>query len=190
MPRSWSIRETSRSLVGVDILLIYILLMGCAVLTPSQRSIFDSVEAFVLEHRSLHSPSQLRNARLDMPNTFPARDRTFITDLANDLHLELMWDEYDEIDQNLVTFRFPGALEPPLPTDDAGDENDEEWESEDDEEATEAVDRVLKKYAKAKVSNDKEDGDFDTRHDRSVKAKMDEWKKGYYVASVLFCSSC
>ena len=119
--------------------------MGCAVLTPSQRSIFDSVEAFVLEHRSLHSPSQLRNARLDMPNTFPARDRTFITDLANDLHLELMWDEYDENDQNLVTFRFPGALEPPLPTDDAGDENDEEWESEDDEEATEAVDRVLKK---------------------------------------------
>ncbi|ETW83387.1 hypothetical protein HETIRDRAFT_444676 [Heterobasidion irregulare TC 32-1] len=153
------------------------------VLTPSQRSIFDSVKAFVLEHRGLHSPAQLRNARLDMPNTFPARDRTFITDLANDLHLELTWDEYDENDQNLVTFRFPGALEPPLPTDDAGDENDEEWESEEDEEATEAVDRVLKKYAKAKVSNDEEDGDFDTRHDRSVKAKMDEWKKGYYVAS-------
>ncbi|THH13302.1 hypothetical protein EW146_g6897 [Bondarzewia mesenterica] len=156
------------------------------VLTPSQRMIFDDIKAFVLKHRGSHTPSHLRNARLDMPNTFPARDRAFIGDLAKDLHLELMWDEYDENDQNLVTLRFPGALETPLSTEEGeegegnGDGDEDEWESE-DEEGNEAVDRVLKKYEKAKVTNDADDGGFDARHERSVKAKMDEWKKGYYM---------
>ena len=28
--------------------------------------------------------------------------------------------------------------------------------------------------------NDYEGGGFDTRYDRSLKEKMDEWKRGYY----------
>jgi len=120
-----------------------------------------------------------------MPNNFPARDRKFISNLADDLHLELMWDEYDDEDQNLVTFRFPGALDQPLPSDDVEEvEEDEEdaWEDEEDEneEGREAVDRVLNKYEKAKVTNDADGGGFDARYENSIKLKMDEWKQGYY----------
>jgi 5'-3' exoribonuclease 1 len=41
------------------------------------------------------------------------------------------------------------------------------------------VDRVLKKYGKAQVTGDDEGGGFDARYERSVKKKMDEWKRGY-----------
>lgn len=117
-----------------------------------------------------------------MPNTFPARERTFIGKLAEDLHLSITWDEYDAEDQNLVSWRFPGALEEPLPEGTAteGTEEDDEWEDDDDEESKEAVDRVLAKYEKAKVMQDDADGDFDARYEASIKQKMDEWKSGYY----------
>ena len=49
-----------------------------------------------------------------MPNSFPAADRKFINDLADSLHLSITWDEYDDDDQNLVTWRFPGELEEPV----------------------------------------------------------------------------
>lgn len=113
-----------------------------------------------------------------IPNTFPARERKFITDLAGDLHLEVTWDEYDANDNNLVTLRLPGALSQPVP------ENDGEGEWEDvDEEGDKAVDRVLRKYERAPVADDDEEGDFDERHERGVQEKMDEWKRGYYKAS-------
>ena len=153
------------------------------VLTPGQRAIFDKVKAFVLEYRKSISPHKLGEARLAMPNLFPAGERKFITDLTKDLHLDVTWDEYDDYDQNLVTIRFPGALDEPVPVGD--DVEDEEWE--DDEEAQQAVDRVLKKYEKAHVVNDADDGDFDTRHERAILEKMDEWKRGYYKARYGLC---
>ena len=85
------------------------------VLTTSQRKIFDQVKAFVLERRKLSASQQPSRPPLTMPNTFPARDRQFINRLADDLHLSITWDEYDDEDQNLVTWRFPGELEEPLP---------------------------------------------------------------------------
>ncbi|KIK92026.1 hypothetical protein PAXRUDRAFT_601915 [Paxillus rubicundulus Ve08.2h10] len=124
-----------------------------------------------------------------MPNTLPARDRSFISTLSTDLHLSISWDEYDDKDQNLVTLRLPGSMEdqvPDLPNgDDAnGDEDDEgQWEDvseEEDEESRLAVDRVLKKYEKAPVMDEEEGGGFDARHEKSIKDKMDEWKRGYY----------
>ena len=121
-----------------------------------------------------------------MVNDFPARDRQFITRLADELHLSVAWDEYDEEDRNLVTWRFPGELEEPLPDTNgsgknSGEDDDEgEWEDEDDEESKAAVDRVLNKYAKAKVMEDDKDGDFDARYEMSIKDKMDEWKRTYY----------
>lgn len=141
-----------------------------------------------------------------MVNSFPARERTFIGTLAEDLHLSVTWDEYDNEDRNLVVWRFPGAsLEEPIPdsttpangaksageivdAEPEGDEGDEEWEDveegpddeEEDEESKAAVDRVLKKYEKADVFDDEEGGGFDARYERSMKEKMDEWKRGYY----------
>jgi 5'-3' exoribonuclease 1 len=164
------------------------------VLSQSQRDIFEKVQAFVLQYRSASSLA-LRNALLTMPNTFPARDREFITRLAEDLHLSITWDEYDEDDQNLVSWRLPGALEEPLPESgtatpgesaDSDREDDEEaWEDEDDEEARKAVDRVLAKYSKAKVAPEDGEGDFDARYQASIKEKMDEWKRHYYQVRLL-----
>lgn len=137
-----------------------------------------------------------------MPNNFAAADRAFINKLAEDLHLYVTWDEYDEEDelQNIVTWRFPGELEQPVPEDGAeapngsgtpaeDDENDEAWEDEDDEESKAAVDRVLAKYSKAKVSEPDQEGDFDARYELSVQEKMNEWKRGYYKVPIRLCRS-
>jgi 5'-3' exoribonuclease 1 len=105
------------------------------------------------------SAAQYRSARLSMPNTFPARERQFIRTLAEDLHLLVTWDEYDEDDQNIVTWQFPGALEQPLPEEaqktNSDAEGEGEWEDvdddDDDDEESKAVDRVLKKYEKVQV---------------------------------------
>ena len=140
-----------------------------------------------------------RAARLAMPNDFPARERKFIGKLAEDLHLSLRWDEFDEEDVNLVTWRFPGALEEPEEEDKSGEDQNVDgngevhangveedggesgWEDdEDDEESRAAVDRVLKKYEKAPVARDDDGGGFDARYERSIKEKMDEWKRDYY----------
>jgi 5'-3' exoribonuclease 1 len=129
------------------------------------------------------------NTSLTMPNTFPSRDRSFISTLSTDLHLSVAWDEYDEEDQNLVTWRLPGSMEEPIPepgSEPNEGEDDEQWEDvsdEDDEESQLAVDRVLKKYEKAPVKDDDEGGGFDARHEISVNHKMDEWKSVYYKVS-------
>ncbi|KAG6832742.1 hypothetical protein H0H87_000591 [Tephrocybe sp. NHM501043] len=160
------------------------------VLTVPQRDIFDQVKAFVLDDRRIASSAHTRSARLVMPNDFPARERKFIEKLAEDLHLSVRWDEYDEQDVNLVTWRFPSAYEEPAPAEtngtatpngkSEGEEGDWEDIEEEDEESQAAVDRVLKKYEKAHVAQDDEGGGFDERHARSIKEKMDEWKRGYY----------
>lgn len=146
------------------------------------------MKAFVLDHRAPGSLAHLHKSRLTMPNVFPAADRKFINDLAGDLHLSVTWDEYDEQDQNIVVWRFPGELEEPVPENGdiiakvEGEEeaDDDAWEDEEDEESRAAVDRVLNKYEKAKVKEDDKEGDFDARYELSIKEKMDEWKRGYY----------
>ena len=157
-----------------------------AVLTQTQRQIFDQVKEFILQHRDLTS-AETRRTRLAMPNIFPARDRLFISNLAEELHLHLTWDEYDEDDQNLITWRFPGELDEPLPDNGEalepeveGEGEEDVWEDEDDEESRAAVDRVLAKYEKAKVMEEDKDGDFDARYEMSIHEKMDEWKRNYY----------
>lgn len=155
------------------------------VLMRPQRDIFDKVRQFVLQNR--RKSSQHRTAALTMPNTFPARERKFISTLAEELNLSVTWDEYDEEDQNLVTWRLPGVVDEPLTETAAehgyGNENSEgEWEDvdEEDEEGRVAVDRVLKKFDKAPVVDEEEGGGFDARHEQSINDKMAEWKRGYY----------
>ena len=155
------------------------------VLTKPQREIFDEVKAFVLDNRGrpfnpAHHPA------LTMPNDFPARERGFISRLADELHLILAWDEYDEEDVNVVTWRLPEAMEQhSAPNgdgvpDENANEDEDEWEDEDEEESRAAVNRVLQKYEKAEVADEDADEGFDARHEQSVKLKMDEWKREYY----------
>jgi 5'-3' exoribonuclease 1 len=155
------------------------------VLTLSQREIFDKVQIFVLQQRDVGANS--KTARLELLNEFPARDREFINTLGADLHLELAWDEYDENDRNIVTFRVPGAHEEPQADVENGDGgNDDEWISdEEDEEARNAVDRVLQKYRNAKVLGHASE-DFDDRYEQAIKEKMDDWKRSYYTVRLNF----
>ena len=172
------------------------------VFTKNQREIFDKIKTFVLENRKTLSPSHYRAARLALPNEFPARDRVFITKLSEALHLEVGWDEYDDQDQNLVTWRLPrrshGRDSEDNEEKEGDDEEEEEadkiveqdgstpnseWEdevSDDDDEALAAVDRVLNKYEKVPIVDLDTQGSFDERYEKSVKEKMDEWKRGYY----------
>ncbi|CAK5283845.1 unnamed protein product [Mycena citricolor] len=101
-----------------------------AVLTVSQREIFDKVKTFVLTKKS-------KTTVLSMRNEFPARDRKFISTLGEDLHLGLRWDEFDDEDRNLVTWRFPSAVTEEGDSDESAkvpDGNDAEWEDVDDDE--------------------------------------------------------
>ncbi|KAH0832839.1 exonuclease II [Lanmaoa asiatica] len=153
------------------------------VLTRAQREIFDKVKTFVTDNRGKR-PNL--NTSLTMPNTFPSRDRNFISTLSTELHLSVTWDDYDEEDQNLVTWRLPGLIEEPMPelgSEPNGGEDDEQWEDvsdDEDEESRSAVDRVLNKYGKAPIRDDDEGGGFDARYEKSVIDKMDEWKREYY----------
>jgi 5'-3' exoribonuclease 1 len=144
-----------------------------------------------MENRGILSASQYPSARLALSNQFPARDRAFITKLSEDLHLDVGWDEYEE-DQNLVTWRLRRLSHQDeeekgeggdIIVGQDGSTSNSEWEdeaSDDDDEANAAVDRVLKKYEKARVVDLDAQGSFDERHERSIKEKMDEWKRGYY----------
>jgi 5'-3' exoribonuclease 1 len=162
------------------------------VLTRPQREIFDKVKAFVTENKT---ERERGTAVLAMRNDFAARERKFVGTLAEDLHLSLRWDEFDDEDRNLVMWRFPGALleEGDEVGEDGGKQNghqeegeEADWEDvdngdeEEDAEGRAAVERVLKKYEKAHVFDDDEGGGFDARHERSINEKMDEWKRGYY----------
>jgi 5'-3' exoribonuclease 1 len=159
-----------------------------SVLTKPQREIFDEVKAFVLENRG----GPVNRPALTMPNDFSARERAFVDRLAEELHLGLTWDEYDEEDVNVVTWRLPEAVEQHSTLNGNGvDENvndEDEWEDEDDEESHAAVDRVLQKYEKAQVMDEDADGGFDARYEQSVKLKMDEWKREYYRVCCEFLS--
>jgi len=128
-------------------------------------------------------PSQSRSSKLALPNTFAARDRAFITKLGEELNLAVAWDEYDEEDQNVVTFRLPGASEDAISDEDGSDGDDEEWEDEEDAEANDAVDRVLKKYNKMKLADD--EGDPEERYEKKLKESMDVWKRDYYKVSFI-----
>ncbi len=164
-----------------------------SVLTRPQRLIFDQVHDFVAAPRS-----RRKAPKLTLPNTFSAQDRAFITTLASDLHLVLAWDGYDdEKDVHVVSFEFPevgGEDEqtngPNGHSEENGHDNggeDSSWEEE-DAESRAAIERVLKKYAKAPVFDDDEDGGFDDREEKRLKGKMDEWKRTYYKVGVLIDS--
>ncbi|KAF7374113.1 5'-3' exoribonuclease 1 [Mycena sanguinolenta] len=88
------------------------------VLTRAQRDIFDKVKAFVDAHTTTaHAHPPRKSAVLTMPNTFPARDRVFLTKLAEDLHLGVRWDEFAVVEdaadgeageeRSVVRLRFP-----------------------------------------------------------------------------------
>jgi 5'-3' exoribonuclease 1 len=133
------------------------------VMTTDQQKLFGKVKTFVEEKQD----------RLALVNTLNARDRRFLQELADELHLRLVWDETDDYGQPLAV----------LTLDTEPEEDDEDgWEDENESEL--AIGRVLQKYAKAKVVPNIEE-DFESSYEETLRKKMDEWKQGYYKVGPL-----
>jgi len=137
---------------------------------------FNTIQKFILQGREEREPIADDEdvegvTKLSFVNSFPARDRTFLTRIAGELNLRLTWDEYDDEDQNLAVLRFPSSG-----SDDSSDDGGEEGRA--------AVDRVLGKYQRTKILED--EGDSEERYEAAVKARMDNWKREYYKVSLPF----
>lgn len=159
---------------------------GKLVLTKNQRAMFDKVESFVLDLLELDNKDA---EKVEFVNNLPARDRTFIQDLADALHLDLAWDGVDEYGQSLVVIA-PGMLArkespdtsvPASVREPVSDEESDEAASSDDEDAEgrAAVKRVLEKYRKARVIENV-DEDAQKTYETILHERMGEWKDTYY----------
>lgn len=142
------------------------------VITKDQDKMLHQIKTFVTKHQK-HPKAE---DRLQFVNTMPARDRKFVQDLADTLHLLCTWDEVDDYGQPLVTLSFNMDE---IDIESPAEEEDEEWESEEDPEGSAAIQRVFAKYDKAKVvENYLEDAEESL--DEKVDKKMAEWKRSYY----------
>lgn len=128
----------------------------------------------MLENRPTSS-SKLGRAGLTLPNTFSAGDRALLINLAQDLHLILSWDEYNEEDQNVAVLRFPGALEPP------SNDQDSESDSREEAAAVAAIDLTLRKYNEAKIVVETVKDNFNSREELTLQCKAEDWKRTYYL---------
>lgn len=127
-------------------------------LTPAQKEILKTVKKYVLNR------SDKTCEPLDLPPTLPARDRAFVEQLADELRLP--WSSIDNENGD----RFMRLTLPPTQC----DSDDEE-----DEEASVAVQRIIRKYEKAKVqemTSEEAQKSAQEKHD----AKFLEWKDNYY----------
>ncbi|CAI7624593.1 unnamed protein product [Penicillium bialowiezense] len=131
-------------------------------ITSAQKEILKTIKRYVLNR------TENVSAPLDLPPTLPARDRSFVEQLADEL--KLPWSSIDNDDGD----RFMRLQLPQAQKDDDDDEDDEE-----DEEASMAVQRIIRKYEKATVQ--------EMTTEESQKAAQEKydaeflaWKNKYY----------
>lgn len=128
-------------------------------LTPSQKEILKTVKKYVLNR------SEKASEPLDLPPTLPARDRTFVERLADELRLS--WSSLDNENGD----RFMRLSLPPTQADSDDDEEDEE--------ASMAVQRIIRKYEKAKVQEMTPE-EAQKAAQEKYDAKFLQWKDNYY----------
>lgn len=132
--------------------------------STAQKQIFTQIKKYVTERFSSATKSTL-----DLPSSLPARDRKFVENLADDLHLQWKTVEDDDGARHL-RLDFPSKL----PADESDDDDDE------DEEAQIALLRVLKRYDKAKVL-DVSAEEVQEAASKKYEQKFQDWKNKYYV---------
>ncbi len=133
-------------------------------MSSPQKDVFKEVKNYV--NKRSNKPSDLKMP-FDLPSNLNARDRKFVQDLAEDLHLKLQNIVDDDGDRHLQ-LEFPEKLE-----------EDEENEAVEDEEASIALLRVLKRYDNAKVV-DVTPEEVQERMDKQYEEKFQGWKDKYY----------
>ncbi|KAI9744255.1 MAG: 5'-3' exoribonuclease 1 [Claussenomyces sp. TS43310] len=131
---------------------------GKLAMSTPQKEVWTKVKSFVKKRT---------NDILDLPTSLPARDRKFVEDLADSLHLQWKTIENDDGERHLQ-LSFPGKLEV-----------DQDGEQEEDEESQLAILRVLKQYDNAKIV-DVSAEEAQAEMDRKYEEKFQEWKDKYY----------
>lgn len=144
--------------------------VGLIVLTQDQRYLFNEIAKFVRMTFSSPTPG----AQVQFPAIYPARDRRFLQDLANALHLSIAFDEFDDNDEPVIVLRFDEDVFSSMMEELSlnGKEEEGEWRD--------AVNRVLNKYEKAQTLEDQSESDFEEAYETKLKEKMHGWKKEYY----------
>ncbi|KAK4697008.1 5'-3' exoribonuclease 1, partial [Lecanoromycetidae sp. Uapishka_2] len=137
---------------------------GPLTMTSAQKDIYKQVKKYVNDGSG--EPDDTKKV-FDLPTSLNARDRKFVQEMAEDMHLQWKTVESDEGDRRL-RLELPGKLE--------GDEEDEEFE---DEEASIALLRVLKRYDNAKVV-DVTAEEVQEQNDKKYEEKFQGWKNKYY----------
>ncbi|KAI9697509.1 MAG: hypothetical protein M1820_007775 [Bogoriella megaspora] len=135
---------------------------GQVVMSTKQKELYGIVRNYV-NNRPLDKQAD----PLDLPSSLPARDREFIKDLADSLHLQWKSIEDTQGDRHLQL-----SFHPNLRTDDSDDE-------EEDEEAQNALLRVFKRYDKAKIEDITSEEAQQKMEERYQKRFLD-WKDNYY----------
>ncbi|KAJ5992545.1 hypothetical protein N7451_008269 [Penicillium sp. IBT 35674x] len=133
-------------------------------ITSSQKDILKKVKQYVLNRSGKGSEAK----PLDFPSTLPARDRSFVEQLADQLRVPWSTTENEGGD------RFMRLQLPELEHDDSDDEVDNE-----DEEATLAIQRIIRKYEKAKVQ-DMTPEEAQKAAEKKYDEKFYEWRDNYY----------
>lgn len=133
-------------------------------ITPSQREILNKVKKYVTNYE-VNGKGEV--APYDFPSSLPARDRKFVEQLADDLHVP--WTTItDEHDDRFLRLQLPKK-----------DNDDDQEDGDGDVEGRFAALRVLKKYEKAPV---KEATSEEVKQTAEAKydMKFQEWKDKYY----------
>lgn len=133
-------------------------------ITPDQKEILKKIKKFVLNRPGKGSEAK----PLDFSPTLPARDRTFVEQLADALRLPWSTIENESGDRFM-------RLQLPQPEKDDDDEDSDD----DDEEATLAVQRIIRKYEKAKVQEMTSE-EAQQAAEKKYEEKFQEWKDNYY----------
>ena len=133
-------------------------------MSSSQKDLFKQVKRYVTSRTN--DPSAPKTS-FDLPTTLNARDRKFVQELAEDLHLQWKSVVNDEGERHLQ-LAFPSKLQ--------GDEDDEDVE---DEEASIALLRVIKRYENAKVVDITAE-ELQEQVDKKYEEKFQTWKDKYY----------
>jgi len=138
---------------------------GQLVISSEQKELFKNIKKFV-NKRLVTSDSA--SVPYDLPSALPARDRKFVEELADSLHLQWKTVENDQGERH-IQLSFP----PKLAT---GDEDEEESE---DEESRNALLRVLQRYKNAKVV-DISPEEAQTAMDKKYEDMFLAWKNQHY----------
>jgi 5'-3' exoribonuclease 1 len=137
---------------------------GPLTMTSPQKDIYKQVKKYV---NSRSGDSSDPKISLDLPTSLNARDRKFVQEMAEDLHLQWKTIETSDGDRHLQ-LDFPGKF-------DGGEDN----EDVEDEEASIALLRVLKRYDSAKVV-DVTAEEVQEQKDKQYEEKFQGWKNKYY----------